>query len=151
MRSKTLLIVISLVAAFIVLGSVFAGGIIIGRNLPLTAIEPTKTVVSVMPAVGILPTSTPTESMLDLETPVSENDSTPQDLKIIFKPFWEAWQFVHDQYVDQPVDDVAMMRGAIEGMLKSLGDQHTSYITPDELLQDQMSMEGEYEGWLRIQ
>ncbi|MCJ7531733.1 MAG: S41 family peptidase [Anaerolineales bacterium] len=146
MRSKTLLIVISLVAAFIVLGSVFAGGIIIGRNLPLTAIEPTKTVVSVMPAVGILPTSTPTESMLDLETPVSENDSTPQDLKIIFKPFWEAWQFVHDQYVDQPVDDVAMMRGAIEGMLKSLGDQHTSYITPDELLQDQMSMEGEYEG-----
>ena len=146
MRSKTFLIVISLVAALIVLGSVFAGGIIIGRNLPLTAIEPNKTVVSVMPAVGILPTSTPTESMLDLETPVSENDSTPQDLKKIFKPFWEAWQFVHDQYVDQPVDDVAMMRGAIEGMLKSLGDQHTSYITPDELLQDQMSMEGEYEG-----
>jgi len=146
MRSKTFLIVISLVAAFIVLGSVFAGGIIIGRNLPLTAIEPKKTVVSVMPAVGILPTSTSTESMLDLETLVLENDSTPQDLKKIFKPFWEAWGYVHDQYVDQPVDDVAMMRGAIEGMLKSLRDQHTSYIYPDELLQDQMSMEGEYEG-----
>jgi carboxyl-terminal processing protease len=146
MRSKTKLIVISLVAAFITLASVFAGGIIVGKNLPPTAIEPTKTDVSVVPTIRVLPVSTPTENTLELETKIFENDSTPQDLKKLFKPFWEAWQLVHDQYVDQPVDDVAMMRGAIEGMLKSLGDEHTSYINPEELLQDQMSMDGTYEG-----
>ena len=48
----------------------------------------------------------------------------------LFKPFWEAWQIVHDQYVDQPVDDVTLMRGAIKGMMDSLGDQHTTYIFP---------------------
>lgn len=146
MRSKTKLIVISLVAAFITLASVFAGGIIVGKNLPPTAIEPTKTDVSIVPTIRVLPVSTPTENTLELETPIFENDSTPQDLKKLFKPFWEAWQLIHDQYVDQPVDDVAMMRGAIEGMLKSLGDKHTSYINPEELLQDQMSMDGTYEG-----
>lgn len=146
MRFNIKLIIISLVAAAFVLGIVFTGGIMVGRSYPSTTIEPVKTIVSNPPTIMILPTSTPSESTLDLEIPISENDSTPQDLKKLFKPFWEAWQLIHDQYVDQPVDDVSMMRGAIEGMLKALGDQHTSYISPEELLQDQMSMDGMYEG-----
>jgi carboxyl-terminal processing protease len=146
MRFNIKLIIISLVAAVIVLGIVFTGGIMVGRSYPSTTIEPVKTIVSNTPTIMILPTSTPSESTLELEIPISENDSTPQDLKKLFKPFWEAWQLIHDQYVDQPVDDVVMMRGAIEGMLKALGDQHTSYINPEEMLQDQMSMDGMYEG-----
>src|SRR5512143_3922950 len=51
---------------------------------------------------------------------------TPADLQTTFAPFWEAWGLVHQQYVDQPVDDTKLMQGAIRGMLQSLGDPHTS-------------------------
>jgi carboxyl-terminal processing protease len=34
----------------------------------------------------------------------------------LFIPFWETWDIVHEYYVDQPVDDEAMMYGAIQGM-----------------------------------
>jgi carboxyl-terminal processing protease len=73
-------------------------------------------------------------------------DATPDSLQPLFEPFWEAWQIVHDNYVDQPVDDVKMMQGAISGMLASLGDQHTSYMDPDMYLQANSSMEGSYDG-----
>lgn len=80
-------------------------------------------------------------------TPMPEtNVATPDELEATFAPFWEAWQIVHDDYVDQPVDDEAMMRGAIRGMLDSLGDQHTSYMDPVEYQQANSSIEGSYEG-----
>jgi carboxyl-terminal processing protease len=64
----------------------------------------------------------------------------------LFDPFWEAWDIVHEQYVDQPVDDLLLMQGAIRGMLDALGDPHTSYMDPDEYLQANIPLEGEYEG-----
>ena len=77
----------------------------------------------------------------------------PEEYQELFAPFWETWQIVHEEYVDQPVDDLNLMRGAIEGMLSSLGDKHTSYMTPDEFKQANESLEGEYEGigaWVDI-
>ncbi|MEA3327012.1 MAG: S41 family peptidase [Chloroflexota bacterium] len=77
----------------------------------------------------------------------------PEEYQELFAPFWETWQIVHEEYVDQPVDDLNLMRGAIEGMLSSLGDKHTSYMTPDEFKQANESLEGEYQGigaWVDI-
>ena len=66
------------------------------------------------------------------ESPSTQaNNGTPQDLKELFKPFWQSWDLVKGYYVDQPVDQELMMRGAIRGMLESLGDQHTSYLDPE--------------------
>jgi len=82
--------------------------------------------------------------------PQTETPETNQDL---FAPFWETWDIVHEKYVDQPVDDLALMRGAIEGMLNALGDRHTSYMSPEEYQQANESLEGEYEGigaWVDI-
>lgn len=78
---------------------------------------------------------------------------TPEEVEDLFAPFWETWNIVHEEYVDQPVDDLALMRGAIEGMLEALGDRHTSYMTPEEFEQANESLEGEYEGigaWVDI-
>jgi C-terminal processing protease CtpA/Prc len=44
------------------------------------------------------------------------------------------------------VDDVALMRGAIRGMLEALGDKHTAYMDPEQHRVSQMPMDGEYEG-----
>jgi carboxyl-terminal processing protease len=75
-------------------------------------------------------------------TPVS----TPADADELFAPFWQAWDLVHKLYVDQPVDDDALMRGAIKGMLEALNDQHTSYMDPVEYKDATSYLEGEYEG-----
>jgi len=64
----------------------------------------------------------------------------------LFSPFWQAWDLIHTRFVDQPVDDTALMRGSIIGMLEALGDEHTSYMDPDEYRQANTELSGEYEG-----
>lgn len=60
----------------------------------------------------------------------------------LFKPFWEAWQIVHDEYLVQPLDDEQMMQGAIRGMMDSLGDPHTGYMNPSEYSDAAAPLEG---------
>lgn len=84
---------------------------------------------------------------------VDAEGGTPEEYQELFAPFWETWDIVHEQFVDQPVDDLALMRGAIKGMLEALGDRHTSYMSPEEFKQANESLEGEYEGigaWVDI-
>jgi carboxyl-terminal processing protease len=84
-------------------------------------------------------------------TPVSG----PSDQLVeFFTPFWQAWQFVHAKYVDQPVDDTALMRGAIKGMMDALGDQQTYYMDPTQYKDATAQLQGEqYEGigaWVNL-
>jgi carboxyl-terminal processing protease len=74
------------------------------------------------------------------------DDSAPDNANELFAPFWEAWDIVHQEYVDQPVDEEAMMRGAIEGALNALGDQHTTYMDPSTYEQANIPLQGSYEG-----
>jgi carboxyl-terminal processing protease len=76
-------------------------------------------------------------------SPVATAEPSTQEL---FSAFWQAWDIVHTRFVDQPVDDTALMRGSIRGMLEALGDEHTSYMDPDEFLQANTELSGEYEG-----
>jgi carboxyl-terminal processing protease len=46
--------------------------------------------------------------------------SSDLDLGYLFKPFWESRQFLHDDYVDQPVDDQVLANGAVEGLRETL-------------------------------
>jgi carboxyl-terminal processing protease len=63
-----------------------------------------------------------------------------------FAPFWEVWDLIHDRYLRQPVDDVALVEGAIDGMLATLGDPHTRYLSPQDQSAAQESMAGEFQG-----
>lgn len=126
--NKTLRYLLTGIATGILLVTVFSGGFaagyLVNENVPSDFL-----------------------SMPLAPTPMPETaEATPDELETIFNPFWEAWQIVHDSYVDQPVDDLKLMQGAISGMLNSLGDQHTSYMDPHEFIQANSSMEGEYEG-----
>ncbi len=60
----------------------------------------------------------------------------------LFKPFWEAWKLVHEEYLVQPVNDEKMMQGAIRGMMDSLGDPHSSYMDPTEFSDATAPLEG---------
>lgn len=63
-----------------------------------------------------------------------------------FAPFWEVWDLVHKRYFDQPLDDVMLTSGAIDGMLATLDDPNTRYLTPQAEEADRASMEGEIQG-----
>ncbi len=66
----------------------------------------------------------------------------PDDIKA----FWEVWDLIHTRYLRQPVDDAALMDGAINGMLETLGDPHTRYLSPSDQEAATQSMSGEFQG-----
>jgi carboxyl-terminal processing protease len=69
-----------------------------------------------------------------------------EDIAELFLPFWEAWDLVHENFVDQPLDDEKLMQGSIQGLMQALGDPHSSYMDPEQYQQANMQYEGEYEG-----
>ncbi len=80
----------------------------------------------------------------NLPLQIASNSSTvvSEDNDQLFKPFWEAWDIVHDQYLVQPVDDEKMMQGAIRGMMESLDDPHSAYMDPAEYSDATAPLEG---------
>jgi len=64
----------------------------------------------------------------------------------LFVPFYEAWDLVHDTYLEQPVDDLKLMQGAIRGMIDALGDPFSAYMDPEEYREQNTPLEGEYSG-----
>jgi len=71
---------------------------------------------------------------------------TPADLQSLFAPFWQAWNIIHQQYVDQPVDNTKLMEGAINGMMESLGDPHSTYMNPQVYKDATSQLQGSYAG-----
>lgn len=63
-----------------------------------------------------------------------------------FAPFWQAWDIVHKEYVDQPVNDTQLMQGAIGGMMQSLKDPHSSYMDPTAFQISTTTLSGQLEG-----
>jgi carboxyl-terminal processing protease len=64
----------------------------------------------------------------------------------LFQPFYQTWNIIHNQYLEQPVDDTLLMQGAIRGMMDSLGDPYTSYMDPEEYQEQNAPLKGEYTG-----
>ena len=79
---------------------------------------------------------------LSLNIPFATTAASSTSTDDLFKPFWEAWQLVHKEYLVQPVDDEKMMQGAIRGMMDSLGDPHSIYMDPVEYEQASIPLEG---------
>lgn len=78
--------------------------------------------------------------------PALAQGNQPASVQTLFEPFWETWTLLHSEFVDQPLDDVALMEGAIDGMLATLDDQHTRYMTPQEFALQNADLEGQFEG-----
>jgi carboxyl-terminal processing protease len=124
MKNKTFRVLLVVFAAIVLVVCSFGGGFAVGHFLPnLAAVAPN-------PAATINP----------------NQGGTPSDLQKLFIPFWEAWNIVHQQYVDQPVNDITLMEGAISGMMQSLGDAHSTYMSPREYTDATSQLAGSYAG-----
>jgi carboxyl-terminal processing protease len=170
MNKRVLLVVgLMVMAVILITGACVvgfaAGNLIISRTqTTLTGSLPTDLPALVEELIPAAPSeeSQPAESLADND-PLNEGDVEAQATRTplskeerdeLFEAFWQAWDLVHDQFVDQPVDDVALMRGAIKGMLEALNDQHTSYLDPVQFESSEERLQGqEYEGigaWVDI-
>lgn len=165
-----------------------------------TSVPPTEIAANIPEATHTTETE-PTQTTMEGQTEFAP----PADFGNLFAPFWEIWEIVDQEFVDQPVDHVAMLQGALDavaaaadlsdaqpsiesarnfalaantpndlvevslpfwqtwlrstapqdvtlmrtainGMLGSLGDEHTSYMDPDQFTQANIPLSGEYEG-----
>ncbi|NMB61015.1 MAG: S41 family peptidase [Chloroflexi bacterium] len=79
-------------------------------------------------------------------TPTNYLTSSDPALGELFAPFFEVWDIIHEQYVDQPLDDVTLMQSAIGGLMSGLGDQHSSYMDPETYQQASAPLQGGYTG-----
>src|SRR5829696_280761 len=128
--NKATKIILGAFVGMILLAGAFSGGFITGHLLPSNGQFPGLN--------DFLPSSPSVQS--------DQESATPDDLQTLFAPFWEAWNIVHEQFVDQPIDDQALMHGAIRGMMDALGDQQTFYMEPQVYQNETSSLQGQYEG-----
>lgn len=135
MNSKPVLIFISVFVVLILIAGACSAGYMVGAaaggNLPDISGLPIFPGQNSSPKVTVEPSE----------------ELNEQDLDELFIPFWQTWNLVESNFVDQPVDRVDMMRGAIRGMLESLEDEHTSYLDPEMFERANAQLDGEeYEG-----
>lgn len=130
MNSKPIIIFASIVLGLVLVTGSCSAGFIAGRALDMFP--------------GIFPELSQYPEKPD---PSIGDSATPDELQTLFQPFWQTWDLVNQNYVDQPVDHELMMRGAIRGMLEALNDQHTSYLDPEMFESANAQLQGsEYEG-----
>ena len=75
------------------------------------------------------------------------NRDLGQPEAVDFSLFWEAWNLIHEKYVDRAeLDTQKMVFGAIEGMVKSIGDPFTAFLKKEESKRLQEDISGEFAG-----
>jgi carboxyl-terminal processing protease len=125
MKNNTLRTVLLIFVVVILVVGAFGGGFVTGNFIKILKPAPLST----------LPANTN-----------GSQGGTPANLKSQFAPFWQAWDLVHQYYVDQPVDNIKLVQGAMSGMLASLGDPHTEYFSPQQTTDWNNYMQGAYDG-----
>lgn len=127
---KSIKLILGSIVGLILLAATFSAGILVGHFMPAGAQLPI-----VNDFLPVQPTAAP-----------EQLSATPEDMQTLFAPFWEAWNIVHSEFVDQPLDDVTLMRGAIRGMMEAVGDKQTFYMDPVVYETETSALSGEYEG-----
>jgi carboxyl-terminal processing protease len=71
-------------------------------------------------------------------TPVTEEEA--------FQPFWDAYHTILERYAGGEIDRKALIEGAIRGMIESLEDPYSSYLTPEEYRESLQGISSQFEG-----
>ena len=77
----------------------------------------------------------------DLTTP-----GTTANEQQAFVPFWDAYDAITQQYAGGVVDQKTVIEGAIKGMIDSLGDPFSQYLSSEDYKASLQSISGQFEG-----
>jgi len=82
----------------------------------------------------------PTYNIINVENKVAEKN-------LDFSLFWDTWEKVEQKFIDKKkIDSKKMFYGAIKGMVSSLEDPYTFFLTPEENKQSKDDLQGKFEG-----
>jgi carboxyl-terminal processing protease len=77
----------------------------------------------------------------------SKTIETNNQPNIDFSLFWSVWDELEKKYIDKKkVEPKTMVYGAIKGMVASLNDPYTFFLTPDENQKSKNDLQGKFEG-----
>jgi carboxyl-terminal processing protease len=71
---------------------------------------------------------------------------TPATDAAAFQPFWDVYAAIRDRFALGPIDQQTLVEGAIKGMVGSLGDPYSTYLTADEFRATLQGISGQFEG-----
>jgi carboxyl-terminal processing protease len=71
---------------------------------------------------------------------------TPASEGIAFRPFWDTYHTIRDRYAGGDVSRDAIVQGAIRGMIDSLEDPYSQYLTSAQYRSNLQGISGEFEG-----
>lgn len=75
------------------------------------------------------------------------NRDSDQPAGVDFAVFWDAWNVVQKKYVDrQELDTQELVYGAIDGLVKAVGDPYTVFLKPKESEEFQQQISGTFSG-----
>jgi carboxyl-terminal processing protease len=63
-----------------------------------------------------------------------------------FNTFWEVWQNIKDEFVNQPVNESDLYYGAMTGLVGSLGDPYSEFYDPRLAAQFNEELSGSFSG-----
>jgi carboxyl-terminal processing protease len=63
-----------------------------------------------------------------------------------WQPFWDAYVFIRDKYPLEPIERNTLIEGAIRGMVESVGDPYSSYLSPQDFTGTLNDISGTFEG-----
>jgi carboxyl-terminal processing protease len=71
---------------------------------------------------------------------------TPGSEGTAFRPFWDTYHTIRDRYAGGDVSREAIVQGAIRGMINSLEDPYSQYLSSTEYRSSLQGISGEFEG-----
>jgi len=76
-----------------------------------------------------------------------DNMTSASAANVDFGTFWQAWQLLNDNYLrNSTVSSADKVRGAINGLVNSLGDPYTEFFAPTDSQQFQQDVQGNFGG-----
>ena len=63
-----------------------------------------------------------------------------------FEAFWDTYRTITQRYAGGEVNEDGLIQGAIRGMIESLGDPYSSYLTSEEYRDSLQGISGQFEG-----
>ena len=83
---------------------------------------------------------------LDFWNILDEEDENEIEKRADFSVFWEAWRMIEDKYTLEDLDYEKMVFGAVSGMVDSLGDPYTVFLSPQDKIMFEQDMKGSFSG-----
>lgn len=98
------------------------------------------------PRVSTNATVVPGSSNTPIAQPLPNDPPVPQDIEGQFDSYWKTFRAIEQQFYGRPIDRQKMIYGAAKGMVESLGDPYTAFLTPQEAENVASAMRGDFEG-----